>query len=209
MLLCARGAGGNSRLRGCSLWYNPSVTLRVPPPFTQERHPRKPHIFLKYIIAEKRKKFKTYFIRLSVRINAKTGGGRKMQQTGRPNGDALTVRQLGILAAGALAAGFLNGLLGAGGGVVLYFTLGAIGGARGSKENLVLSSTAVAFYCLVSLHFYRASAALDTEDILSVGVPAALGGIIGAYLLRHIPQSAMRKLFSVVVFLGGILMLLK
>ena len=76
-----------------------------------------------------------------------------MQQTGRPNGDALTVRQLGILAAGALAAGFLNGLLGAGGGVVLYFTLGAIGGARGSKENLVLSSTAVAFYCLVSLYF--------------------------------------------------------
>ena len=93
-------------MRGCSLWYNPSVTLRVPPPFTQERHPRKPHIFLKYIIAEKRKKFKTYFIRLSVRINAKTGGGRKMQHTGRPNGDALTVRQLGILAAGALAAGF-------------------------------------------------------------------------------------------------------
>ena len=77
MLLCAGGAGGNSRLRGCSLWYKPSVTLRVPPPFTQERHPRKPHIFLKYIIAEKRKKFKTYFIRLSVRINAKTGGDGK------------------------------------------------------------------------------------------------------------------------------------
>ena len=118
-----------------------------------------------------------------------------MQQTGRPNGDALTVRQLGILAAGALAAGFLNGLLGAGGGVVLYFTLGAIGGARGSKENLVLSSTAIAFYCLVSLYFYRGN--------------AALGGFAGAYLLRRIPQSAMRKLFAAVVILGGVLMLFK
>lgn len=132
-----------------------------------------------------------------------------MQTANETENDRLTPGEVGILALGALFAGFLNGLLGAGGGVVLYFTLCAVGGARGSKENLVLSSTAVAFYCLVSLHFYRASAALDTEDILRVGVPAALGGIIGAYLLRHIPQSAMRKLFSVVVFLGGILMLLK
>ena len=41
-----------------------------------------------------------------------------------------------LLALGALAAGFLNGLLGAGGGVILYFILGAAGGSRGSKENL-------------------------------------------------------------------------
>ena len=66
-----------------------------------------------------------------------------MQQTGRPNGDALTVRQLGILAAGALAAGFLNGLLGAGGGVVLYFTLGAIGGALLNGDRVLLPRVAV------------------------------------------------------------------
>ena len=124
-------------------------------------------------------------------------------------GDALSGRQLGILAAGALAAGFLNGLLGAGGGVVLYFTLSAAGGARGSKENLVLSSTAVAFYCLVSLYFYRGNAALDAEDILRVGVPAALGGLAGAALLRRIPQSALRKRFAAVVILGGVMMLFK
>ena len=124
-------------------------------------------------------------------------------------GDALSGRQLGILAVGALAAGFLNGLLGAGGGVVLYFTLSAAGGARGSKENLVLSSTAVAFYCLVSLYFYRGNAALDAEDILRVGVPAALGGLAGAALLRRIPQQVMQQLFAVVVMLGGVLMLLK
>ena len=86
---------------------------------------------------------------------------------------ALSERQLGILAAGALA------------------------------------STAVAFYCLVSLYFYRGNAALDAEDILRVGVPAALGGLAGAALLRRIPQQVMQQLFAVVVMLGGVLMLLK
>ena len=132
-----------------------------------------------------------------------------MWEANGSGGEKLTGRQLCILSLGALGAGFLNGLLGAGGGIVLYFTLGAAGGTRGSKENLVLSSTAVAFYCLVSLYFYRANAALDAEDILRVGVPAALGGMAGALLLRRIPQHAAQKLFSAVVFLGGMLMLLK
>ena len=176
---------------------------------TEKPHPRKPHNFLKYIITEKRKEFKTYFIRRAVRISAKRGGHKKMREKAEKSDERLTGRQLCILALGALLAGFLNGLLGAGGGVVLYFALGAAGGARGSKENLVLSSTAVAFYCLVSLYFYRANAALDAEDILRVGVPAALGGMAGARLLRRIPQAAAQKLFSAVVFLGGVLMLFK
>ncbi len=111
------------------------------------------------------------------------------------------------LALGSLAAGFLNGLLGAGGGVILYFVFGAAGGARGSKENLVLSSTAVMFFCFVSLFFYKGNAALSVESILRVGVPAAFGGLCGAYLLRRLPADAVRKLFSAVVILGGILML--
>lgn len=113
------------------------------------------------------------------------------------------------LALGALAAGFLNGLLGAGGGIILYFVLGAAGGSRGSKENLVLSSTAVMFFCFVSLFFYKGNAAFGANEIMRVGIPAALGGLCGAYLLRRLPTSAVKRLFSAVVMLGGILMLLR
>ena len=115
-------------------------------------------------------------------------------------------RQL-ALALGSLGAGFLNGLLGAGGGVILYFLLGAAGKARGSKENLVLSSTAVMFFCFISLFFYKGNAALGVEAILRIGVPAALGGLCGAYLLRRLSTAAVRRLFSAVVVLGGVLML--
>lgn len=113
-----------------------------------------------------------------------------------------------LLALGAIGAGFLNGLLGAGGGIILYFVLGALYG-RGAKENLVLSSTAVMFFCLVSLFFYKGNAALTVRDILGVGIPAAAGGLIGALLLTKIPAHAMKKIFSAVIILGGILMLVR
>lgn len=112
-----------------------------------------------------------------------------------------------LLAAGALGAGFLSGLLGAGGGIVLYFVLGALYG-RGTKENLVLSSSAVMFFCLVSLFFYKGNSLCITE-ILRVAVPAALGGLVGAFLLAKIPGDAVRKLFSAVIIISGILMLVR
>lgn len=117
-------------------------------------------------------------------------------------------RELTLLALGAIGAGFLNGLLGAGGGIILYFVLGALYG-RGAKENLVLSSTAVMFFCMVSLFFYKGNAALTVRDILGVGIPAAAGGLIGALLLQKVPAHIMKKIFSAVIILGGILMLLK
>ena len=117
-------------------------------------------------------------------------------------------RELTLLALGAIGAGFLNGLLGAGGGIILYFVLGALYG-RGAKENLVLSTTAVMFFCLVSLFFYKGNAALTVGDILRVGIPAAAGGLIGALLLQRIPAHAMKKIFSALIVVSGILMLVR
>ena len=117
-------------------------------------------------------------------------------------------RELTLLALGAIGAGFLNGLLGAGGGIILYFVLGALYG-RGAKGNLVLSATAVMFFCLVSLFFYKGNAALTVGDILGVGIPAAAGGLIGALLLQRIPARAMKKIFSSLIVVSGILMLVR
>ena len=110
-------------------------------------------------------------------------------------------------AVGALGAGFLNGLLGAGAGIILYFVLAAAD-SKNAKENLVLSSTSVMFFCVISLFFYRGNAALTAESILRVGIPAALGGLCGAYLLTKIKTEAVKKPFSIVVIVGGILMLI-
>ncbi len=120
----------------------------------------------------------------------------------------LTKNGILLLALGSVGAGFLSGLLGAGGGIILYFVLGALYG-RGAKQNLVLSSVAVMFFCVISLFFYKGNSALDLAGILRVAIPAACGGIIGAFLLAKIPSAAVKKMFSVVIILSGIIMLLR
>ena len=112
-----------------------------------------------------------------------------------------------LLLLGALGAGFLSGLIGAGGGIILYFVLGALYG-KGTKENLIFSSVSVMFFCAVSLFFYKGGS-LDLREILKVSIPAAAGGSIGAFLLSKIPQKTAKKLFSAVVILSGIIMLLR
>ena len=111
-----------------------------------------------------------------------------------------------FLMAGALLAGFLNGLLGAGGGVVLYFTLGALYG-RDAKENLILSGASVMFFCLISLFFYKENVSLSLVEVAKVAFPAATGGLLGALLLKKLPRDTVKKIFSAVLLLGGILML--
>ena len=85
-----------------------------------------------------------------------------MDNKNRKSGTGNITRGILPLAAGALGAGFLNGLLGAGAGIVLYFVLAAAG-SRDAKENLVLSSTSVMFFCVISLFFYRDNAELTVE----------------------------------------------
>ena len=113
-----------------------------------------------------------------------------------------------LLPLSAVGAGFLSGLIGAGGGIILYFALGALYG-RGAKENLVTSSVSVMLFCVISLLFYKGSSALDLEGILRLAIPAALGGITGGLLLSKIPTKTVKKLFSVIVIISGVIMLLR
>ena len=121
---------------------------------------------------------------------------------------ASSKKEILYLALGAVGAGFLSGLLGAGGGIVLYFVLGALYG-RGAKENLILSSTSVMFFSVISLFFYKGNASLGVSDILRVGLPAALGGAFGAFLMTMIPSDKLKKLFAFIIIISGILMLMR
>nr|MBQ5811269.1 sulfite exporter TauE/SafE family protein [Clostridia bacterium] len=102
----------------------------------------------------------------------------------------------------------MNGLLGAGGGVLLYFALGVLCG-NDTKENLIATSVSVMFFSIVSLFFYSGNNTLDISKITTVCLPAAAGGICGALLLKRLPQTVVKRIFSLVLVIGGILMLTK
>lgn len=114
-----------------------------------------------------------------------------------------------LLAAGALTAGFLNGLLGAGGGVILVFLLELLYKPAGEKAKTVFTTSlcALCAVSLVSFVMYVSEGRAELSAPLPYLLPAAAGGCAGAWLLHRIPVRALKLLFALVVIWSGCYML--
>ena len=125
-----------------------------------------------------------------------------------------TLAQLNVkrryLLLGGLAAGFLNGLLGAGGGIVIVWILEkAIGDVARDSRDVFANALAVMLpISAVSTVTYAISGGLPTEDITRFLIPAVLGGLVGAFLLDKISTAAVKTLFCFLVILSGIMMVI-
>lgn len=116
------------------------------------------------------------------------------------------------------SAGFINGLLGAGGGIILILLLPRltkkqdIPATRGMENkdwyataiSVMLPATAVS----TAVYFLNGGIA-DTHTLLLLSLPAAAGGAVGALLLGRIDGKWLKRLFSVLVIISGVRMILK
>lgn len=131
----------------------------------------------------------------------------------------LTASQKTIfLIIGGLVAGFINGLLGAGGGILLVFMLGALlptveddeteqsADKRDIFANALASMLPVTAISVIS---YAARGDIHLEGAEIYLFPAIIGGLLGAWLLDKLRFSTARRLFSIIVIASGIAMLLK
>ena len=118
-------------------------------------------------------------------------------------------RILPILLIG-LGAGLLNGLLGAGGGILIVFGLKRLLGERLADPRSVFASAIAVMLplSLVSAVQYFKNGQLDAENAGILILPAVLGGVVGALLLRRLSPAALSRLFSVVVVASGVFLLL-
>ncbi len=106
-------------------------------------------------------------------------------------------------------AGMVNGLLGAGGGIILVFMLSYLlkGRPDGQKESFALSCTAVLSFSAVSAITYRLRGTFLLKDAAPYLAPALLGGVLGAMLLQRIQIEWLKNLFAVLLIYGGIRMM--
>jgi len=124
-----------------------------------------------------------------------------------------------ILSSASVIAGVLNGFIGTGGGIILYFTLKFLNknsdaddsGADNSgkmKDILAMIVASVIPMSVISAVIYMIQGRI-IYGALAVYLPAALtGGIIGAFLLDKLKFKLIKKIFAAMIIYAGIKMIL-
>ena len=115
------------------------------------------------------------------------------------------------------AAGFLNGLLGTGGGIVLVYVMQWYRRRRGGPHVLPdqardVYATALAVMLPISIFssFHYANAgALDFNAFAPMLLPSVVGGILGGWLLDRLKLDLLKRLFALLVLISGILMIVR
>ncbi len=114
-----------------------------------------------------------------------------------------------VLALTAAAAGLCNSLIGAGGGIVLSFTLSKLFGDEfEDKRNIYVNSQAAMIPgCALSCWLYSLGGSLDLGGFSLLAIPAAAGGLIGSLILPKIKVGWIKTAFALLVIWSGIRMI--
>ena len=109
----------------------------------------------------------------------------------------------------SLAGGAVNGLLGTGGGIIFaYFFKYIEKNKMADCTSAFPSAMAVIMpLSLISLTTYNVASDFDLSFILTLALPSAAGGLIGAYLSSKAKPILLERLFAVLVIYAGIKML--
>ncbi len=109
----------------------------------------------------------------------------------------------------SVLSGFLNSLLGAGGGIFLSLALEKLFEKELPDRRDLLSNSQAAMIpgCLVSCLLYAAKGRLDPTGFTVYAIPAALGGAIGALLLGKLNSRIIGRIFAALVIFSGLRML--
>ena len=109
-------------------------------------------------------------------------------------------------------AGTINGVLGAGGGIIITYYLSRILSNEHKSKNEVFANAVATMLpiSMVSLILYLKRGYITFENGLFSLFPSALiGGLLGALLLTKLKLKTVKLLFSILVTISGFLMIIK
>ena len=109
----------------------------------------------------------------------------------------------------AAAAGLINSLIGAGGGILLSLSLPALLKDKfpDRRDVYINSQAAMIPGCALSCAIYSARGMIDTVGFSLFAIPAAVGGALGSLLLSKIKSGYIQIAFAALVIWSGARML--
>lgn len=125
--------------------------------------------------------------------------------------DKISQKNLIITFSASLCGGFLNGFLGAAGGIVLGLVMTKIlsdnGGTCDRRD--IYANVQIAMICVSLVSFTIYSSRGDTGLIENTWIilPAIAGGVAGSMILRKISSKTVGKVFALLTIYSGIRMI--
>lgn len=124
------------------------------------------------------------------------------------------IRNTAIFAFIGLCAGLVNGFLGTGGGIVIILALGLLGkkGKKSphggsAKDNYVTAIASILPMSAVSLCSYLKNRSFELSRAAMFILPAAAGGLLGAFLLNRISSGLLKRVFAGLMIISGVIMI--
>lgn len=103
--------------------------------------------------------------------------------------------------------GFLNGFFGGGGGMICVPILQKVLSLDAKKSHA--TAIMVIFpLSLISAFIYVINGFISSLPLLTIGLGVVSGGIVGSFALKFLPPKAIRIIFAIVMFVGGIKLIL-
>ena len=112
------------------------------------------------------------------------------------------IKKWGIVTSG-ICAGFVNGLFGAGGGMILVPLLTKFTNLT-DNEIFPTSVSIILPICLVSLIFSQTNGNVNLEILYPCLLGSTAGGIVAGYFGRKIPTNWLHKGLGLLILWGGI-----
>jgi len=115
-----------------------------------------------------------------------------------------------LILIGGTIGGFINGLLGAGGGIILLWVLARLNPEKGGnavRDNFAAVVLTVLILSCASAVTYSAKNGIDTKSLLTLAVPGMAGGVLGAYLTDRLNTDILKLVFSILIIIAGVNMI--
>ena len=107
-----------------------------------------------------------------------------------------------LLGVCGVLAGFVNGFLGTGGGIILMFALGLLANETELRDRFATVIAVILPLSAVSAIIYGKN--VDIGAASPYILPGMLGGASGALLLDRLKAGFLKKLFAIMVIWAGI-----